>query len=97
MITSKLSTVALALSVAAAIASPALAASKHHHTSQHAHPGYAARAQSMDPDMSEGMTAHRAEALRECNDVSGKLLQKDWGVRQSEMYGACMMQHGERE
>jgi len=98
MITSKLSAVALALSVAAAIGSPALAATKHSHATRHARSGYAAQAQSAEPGMAEeGMTAHRAQALRECNEASGKLVQKDWGVRQSSMYGSCMMEHGERE
>jgi hypothetical protein len=90
MITSKLSALALAVAVVTVV-SPALAAARH------AHPGYAARAQAIDSDTSEGMTSHRAEALRECNAEANKLLQKDWGVRQTTMLGACMMEHGETE
>jgi hypothetical protein len=90
MITSKLSALALAVAVVA-VASPALAATKH------AHRGYTARAQAIDPSMSEEMTPHRADALRECNAQANKLVQKDWGVRQTTMLGACMMEHGETE
>jgi hypothetical protein len=90
MVTSKLSALALAIATIT-VASPALAANRH------AHPGYAARAQAIDPDMSEGMTPRRAEVLRECNAEANKLLQKDWGVRQTTMLGACMMEHGETE
>ena len=88
---------AFCVATAAAFASPAVAATKHHH---HHHTGTAseARAQALDPTAAaEGVSAHRAQALRECSVESGKLVQKDWGVRQSEVYGSCMMEHGEAE
>jgi hypothetical protein len=31
------------------------------------------------------------------DEVFRSLLQKDWGVRQSSNYGACMTRHGEIE
>lgn len=46
---------------------------------------------------SEGVSPHRADALRECSVSAGKYLEKDWGVRQSTNYGACMRSHGEIE
>ena len=89
MIASKLRVVALCLCLPL-VASPALARD----TSK---AGYHARAQAMEPAGSEGVSPHRADALRECSISAGKLLEKDWGVRQSTNYGACMMSHGEIE
>jgi hypothetical protein len=60
--------------------------------------GYQARAQAGGVPSSLGeVSAHRAQALRECTDRANKLLQKDWGVRQLEVEGACMAEHGEPE
>jgi hypothetical protein len=90
MIAPKLHALALIIG-AVAMASSASAASR-------GKSGYNARAQVIEPagsTGSEGVSAHRASALRECNTQAGKLVEKDWGVRQSEIYGACMSQHGE--
>jgi hypothetical protein len=89
MITSKFQLAALAIAVAA-MASPALAA-------KHAPPGYDARAQALGPPESEGMSTQRSDALRECNTQANKLLQKDWGVMQTEVLNACLAQHGQQE
>jgi hypothetical protein len=88
MIASKLHVFALAIGVAA-IASPALAKTWH--------PGYEARAQAPGAVGPDGMTAHRADALRECNAEANKLLQTDWGVRQTEVLNSCLAEHGEME
>jgi hypothetical protein len=59
-------------------------------------PGYQARGQAGGVPSSLGeVSAHRAQALRECTERANKLLQKDWGVRQLEVEGACMAEHGE--
>jgi hypothetical protein len=89
MMTSKLRLAALAIGVAA-MASPALAAKR-------IPPGYEANAQAIGPMESDGMSAHRADALRKCNTQANKLLQKDWGVMQTEKLNACLAQHGEQE
>jgi hypothetical protein len=61
-------------------------------------PGYQARGQAGGVPSSLGeVSAHRAQALRECTERANKLLQKDWGVRQLEVEGACMAEHGEIE
>ena len=61
-------------------------------------PGYQARAQAGSVPSTLGeVSAHRAQALRECSEQANKLLQKDWGVRQLEVEGACMAEHGEPE
>jgi hypothetical protein len=61
-------------------------------------PGYQARAQAGGVSSSLGeVSAHRANAFRECTERANKLLQKDWGVRQLEVEGACMAEHGEPE
>jgi hypothetical protein len=39
----------------------------------------------------------RAEALRECNARAQPYLEKDWGVRQDDIYRACMAEHHEQE
>jgi hypothetical protein len=89
MITSKFRIAALAVAVVA-MATPALAAKR-------VPAGYDARAQAIGPVESEGMSAQRADALRECNTQANKLLQKDWGVMQTETLNACLAQHGQQE
>jgi hypothetical protein len=42
-----------------------------------------------------GISAHRANAIRECSERAGKFIQRSWGVRQLEIEGACMAEHGE--
>ena len=39
----------------------------------------------------------RAEALRECNARAQPYLEKDWGVRQDDIYRACMAEHHQPE
>ena len=72
---------------------PALGATRLNHAAR------AARAQAIEQSVQgeDGMSAHRANAIRECSERSGKLLQKDWGVRQLEVEGACMAEHGEAQ
>lgn len=88
MIAPKLHVLALAVGVAA-FASPALARTQH--------PGYEARAQVLGPAEPDGMSRHRADTLRECNTKANKLLQKEWGVRQTEVLNSCLFEHGEQE
>jgi hypothetical protein len=88
-------TVALALALAvSAAAAPALAKQRV------SHPGYAARAQAVPGEAgvgAEGMSGHRAQVLRECNDTAGKFTQYTWGNMSADQYRACMAQHGEAE
>jgi hypothetical protein len=97
MINCKNFTVALALGLAAAAATPALAKER---VTQ---PGYAARAQASPGQATpgdvggDGMSSQRAKALRECNDMAGKYSQSTWGNVSSDQYRACMAQHGENE
>jgi hypothetical protein len=44
-----------------------------------------------------GVGAARAEALRECNARARPFLDKDWGENQSDIYRACMAEHGQPE
>ena len=81
-------TAGLVLGLVVTSAVPAFAAGKLNHTARDA------RAQAYEQTV-EGVSAHRAAALRECVERGGKLLQKDWGVRQSEVEAACMAEHGE--
>jgi hypothetical protein len=39
----------------------------------------------------------RAEALRECNARAQPYLDRDWGVRQGDIYRACMAEHHQPE
>jgi len=39
----------------------------------------------------------RAEALRECNARAQPYLNRDWGVRQDDIYRACMAEHSQVE
>jgi len=45
----------------------------------------------------DGMSAARARALRECNDMASKFTQHTWGDTQIDQYRSCMMQHGQPE
>ena len=97
MINFKNLTAALALGLAVAgAATPALA--KNRVTP----PGYDARAQAIPGqaipgDFGDGMSGHRATALRECNDLASKFSQSTWGNVSSDQYRACMAEHGESE
>ena len=63
-----------------------------------AHPGYQARAQAIGGAPVGGeVSAHRAAALRECNERGGKSLQYVWGNTQSDQTRACMAERGEAE
>ncbi len=91
---------ALALSLAVvAAASPASAAKKHKHVS---HAARAAHAQSIDRgagDANDGavMSKARENAIRECSGQMNRLVQKDWGVMQNEMFSSCMVEHGQAQ
>jgi hypothetical protein len=39
----------------------------------------------------------RAEALRECNARAQPYVNRDWGVRQDDIYRACMTEHNQPE
>jgi hypothetical protein len=39
----------------------------------------------------------RAEALRECNARAQPYLERDWGVKQDDVYRACMAEHRQPE
>ena len=85
-------TIALALSLAAVVATPVLAAQRT------THPGHAARAQAVPGDAGgEGISAQRAAAIRDCMNTSDKFSQSTWGNRQFDEYRACMAGHGEVE
>jgi len=90
MIRPKNSTLLLALGVALAAASPAMAANR-----AAARPGYDARAQA--PTGGSEISAHRAQALRGCNAASAKTLDYVWGDMQSDQLRACMARQGEVE
>ncbi len=45
----------------------------------------------------ENMSAARAAAIHECSERSDKYLQRYWGVREIEIYRACMADHGQME
>jgi hypothetical protein len=85
MIRSKISTFLALVALGAAL--PALTANAA------SRPGYDARAQASVGQIS----AHRANALRECNAASAKILNYVWGDMESEQTRACMAQHGEVE
>jgi uncharacterized low-complexity protein len=89
---------ALSLAVVAAV-SPASAAQKHKHVS---HAGRAANAQAVEGDAGGAnggvvMDKAREDAIRECSGQSNRLVQKDWGVMQGEMFASCMTQHGQMQ
>ncbi len=89
-------TAALVLGLAiAAAASPASAAQRR---AVHPNPGHAANAQAVDGDLGEAaMTKAREDAIRECSEKAGKMLQTTWGNTQSIMYRTCMAGHGQAE
>ena len=88
-------TAALALGLALAAATPALAAQR----SQH--PGHAARAQAVPTEQAvpgeDGVSSARAKALQDCAGASGGFTQHSWGTTQSQLYRSCMAKHGEAE
>jgi hypothetical protein len=43
------------------------------------------------------VSAARAADLRECNSRAQGYLDYNWGVRQSDIYRACMAEHGQPE
>jgi uncharacterized membrane protein len=43
------------------------------------------------------VSAARAADLRECNNVAKGYVDYNWGVRQSDVYRACMAEHGQPE
>jgi hypothetical protein len=54
-------------------------------------------AQTVDNNGGYPVSAARAEALRECNGLAQPYLQRDWGVRQDDVYRACMAEHNQQE
>jgi hypothetical protein len=86
----------LGLALTAAAAPAAMARTVHHS-------GYDAQAFAPGgpgaPDGSGGVTIsnHRAEALRTCNAAANRFVQYTWGEQQSDVYRACMTEHGEAE
>jgi hypothetical protein len=54
-------------------------------------------AQRVEDNGGTPISAARAEALRECNARAQPYLDKDWGVRQSDIYRACMAEHHQPE
>ena len=76
----------------AATATPALA-------KQRAVPaGHDARAQAVPGDIgADGMSGHRATAIRECNAKAAPFSQSTWGNMSADQYRACMAEHGEAE
>jgi hypothetical protein len=89
-------TAALALGLALAAATPALAAQRSHN------PGHAARAQAIQSEQAvpggiEGVTGSRAKAIQDCMGTSGKFSQSSWGNTQIQLYRSCMAGHGEAE
>jgi hypothetical protein len=45
----------------------------------------------------EHMDARREAALRECNARANSYTQRTWGVRQIQVYRACMAEHHQQE
>ena len=87
----------LGFAVAGAMASPTLAQTSRERAVRPAiHPGHAARAQAIPGDPGAiGMTQHRANAMRECNERANRYVQYTYGNMQSYAYRSCMMEHGE--
>ena len=87
-------TIAIALGLALGLAAtPALA------RSSSVRAGYDARAQVPAGDIGDigGISARRAQALRQCNARSASKRDYTWGDTQSDEIRACMAQHGEGE
>jgi len=83
---------AMALGLAVAAASPALAKER----TRANHPGHAAQAQAIGGAIGDnGMNQHRTNALRTCNERANRLGQITYGVAQSFAYSSCMMEQGE--
>ena len=82
---------ALALAIAIAAATPALA------KSGTVHRGFAARAQAIEVMTDEGVSAARARALRECNARIGSFKGYNQMSTPMSIYRTCMEQHGEPE
>ena len=93
----RISAAALALGLAVAMAS-APAQARTHHADVNA---TAARAQAIGGEViggEAGMTAHRNAALRECTAQANRFGEATYGGdTPSQVYRACMMQHGEAE
>ena len=91
MIKLKNAVAALALGLAVAAASPALAKER-----TRTNPGHGARAQSIGGAIGDnGMSQHRASALRTCNERANRYSQHTFGNMQSYAYWSCMMEQGE--
>ena len=84
----------LAVALAVAAASPALAAKRAKA------PGHEARAQAVGSDVTGStstMSNNRASALRECSAKAEGMKQYTWGVQQGSMFRNCMAEHGQVE
>jgi len=79
----------LGLALTAAVAPAAMARPMHR--------AYDTQSFVLDSEGSVPITVHRAEALRACNAVANRFLQQTWGDQQSDIYRACMTEHGEAE
>jgi hypothetical protein len=44
-----------------------------------------------------GMSAARAQAIRECTARAGKYIEHTWGDNEIYIYRACMAEHGQPE
>ena len=98
---SSLAKSSLALAVSLGLALTAAAAPATARTAHRA--GYDAQAFAPvgpgEPDGYGGVliSNHRAEALRACNAAASRFVQYNWGEQQSDVYRACMAEHGEAE
>jgi len=76
------------IALASAIATPALAAAKHHQTTQSTRQLYM-----YAPEITGDA---RAAAMRECNVQAQKWSMSSWETTQFATYGTCMAEHGEQ-
>jgi hypothetical protein len=77
--------------VVAAAASPASAKER-----TRANAGHAARAQAIGGEIGDnGMSRHRAGAIRACNERANRYSQYTYGNMQSYAYWSCMVEQGE--
>jgi hypothetical protein len=82
----------LAVALAVAAASPALAAKRANNA------GLDARAQAVGSDVSGATTrGDREQALRDCSAKAEGMKQYTWGVQQGYMFRNCMAGHGQTE
>ena len=83
---------ALAVVVTVAASTPALAKDR-------VQAGHAARAQAIEQVITQdGVSRDRAQALRDCNGQVASLKEYTWGGNApSQIYRACMAQHGQQE